>query len=161
MSDTLNQRDALKRCPLQAGKEREGGGIFLGGTWHFWLNENVGTTSQVLRGAAKRIHTHKTHTPAGRGTLTYSLKLLPPPSPHASEKCWRQAPLKNLMNEVDTFFFRGCCVLHAPHPNPCLSSLFVRCARLKRWPESRLKCIHRQRFSRRLPISLPACCLLS
>lgn len=59
MSDTLNQRDALKRCPLQAGGRREGGGIFLGGTWHFWLNENVGTTSQVLRGAAKRIHTHK------------------------------------------------------------------------------------------------------
>lgn len=149
---------------------REGGGIFLGGTWHFWLNENVGTTSQVLRGAAKRIHTHKhTHRQAGAlthtkaCTLTYSLEL-PPPSPHASEKCWRQAPLKNLMNEVDTFFFRCCCVLHVPHPNPCLPTLFVRCARLKRWPESRLKCIHRQRFSRPSPnlsISLPACCLLS
>lgn len=105
MSDTLNQRDALKRRPSW-----EWGGIFLGGTWHFWLNENVGTTSQVLRGAAKRWqgHTH-THTLELPPSLSTSL--------HASEKCWRQVPLKNLMNEVDTFFFVFfSCIYPFPHP---------------------------------------------
>lgn len=73
MSDTLNQRDALKRRPLAAREEGRGGASFWEVRGTFDLMKMLALQVKCCEAQPSAFTHINTHTQAGRGTHTHTL----------------------------------------------------------------------------------------